>query len=131
MMIPSNVAAKLLWLSATCCCATLGALPNVALAQDVAAGKKVFAQCAACHTLDGSPSVGPSLKGVVGRPVGSLPGFRFSRALKTSGKTWNEALLSAFISNPQAAMPGSVMPFSGLADATEVANLVAFLKTQK
>jgi cytochrome c len=77
----------------------------------VAAGKKVFAQCAACHSLDGSPG-GAQPQGGLGRQVGSLAGFRFSRALKSAGKTWDEALLKAYVSNPQAAFPGNVMPFS-------------------
>lgn len=109
----------------------LGAAAGAARAQDVAAGKKVFAQCAACHSLDGSPGVGPSLKGVLGRQVGSLAGFRFSRALKSAGKTWDEALLKAYVSNPQAAFPGNVMPFSGLASPQDAADLVAFLKSSK
>jgi cytochrome c oxidase subunit 2 len=51
----------------------IGALPPTpgaaAAAATGEAGKTLFAQkgCAACHTVDGAPGVGPTLKGVLGR----------------------------------------------------------------
>jgi cytochrome c len=100
-------------------------------AQDAAAGKLVFAQCASCHTTDGSPLVGPSLQGIAGRAAGTFAGFRYSRAMKSSGKTWDDASLDAFIADPQKLIPGNVMPFSGVADAKQRADLIAYLKTLK
>jgi cytochrome c len=102
-----------------------------AQAQDAAAGKAVFAQCASCHTTDGSPLVGPSLQGIAGRASGSFGGFRYSRALKSANITWDDAHLDAFIANPQTVVPGNVMPFSGIADAKQRTNLIAYLKTLK
>ena len=104
---------------------------HAAQAQDVAAGKAVFAQCAACHSIDGTNGAGPSLKGIAGTKSGEFPGFRFSRAMKNAGTLWDAKTLDAYIANPQAAMPGNVMPFSGIADAKQRADLVAYLMTLK
>ncbi|MDB5849172.1 MAG: cytochrome c family protein [Rhodoferax sp.] len=100
-------------------------------AQDVSAGKTVYAQCAACHSIDGTNGAGPSLKGVDGRKVGSFPGFRYSRAMKATAYNWDAAKLEAYIANPQTAIPGNVMPYSGLADAKQRADLVAYLQSLK
>ena len=110
---------------------TLGLLAASAQAQDATAGKAAFAQCSACHTLDGSNGVGPSLKGVAGRKAGSLPGFRFSRGMKSAGFNWDDKTLAAYLADPQKTVPGNVMPFSGVADEKQRADLVAFLMTQK
>jgi cytochrome c len=100
-------------------------------AQDVAAGKQVYQQCAACHSIDGSNTVGPSLKGVVGRTAGTFPGFRYSRAMKNAGYAWDAAKLDPYLANPQAALPGNVMPFSGITDAKQRTDLIAYLATLK
>jgi cytochrome c len=103
----------------------------VSHAQDAAAGKAVFAQCAACHSIDGSNGVGPSLQGVVGRKAGTFPGFRYSRAMKSATITWDGPTLDAYVAEPQKALPGNVMPFSGLPDAKQRADLVAYLQALK
>jgi len=100
-------------------------------AQDLAAGKAAAAQCVACHSLDGSNGAGPTLKGILGRKAGSVPGFRYSRAMRTSSIFWDAKLLDAYLANPQQAVPGNVMPFSGIADATERANLLAYIASQQ
>jgi len=100
-------------------------------AQDVAAGKQVYAQCAACHSINGSHGVGPTLQGVVGRQAGSILGFRFSRAMKGAGYPWDARTLDAYIENPQAAVPGNVMPYAGLVDVKQRADLIAYLATLK
>ena len=100
-----------------------------AKAQDATAGKAVFAQCAACHSIDGSNGVGPSLQGVVGRKVGSSSGFRYSRAMKSAAFSWDTTHLDAYLADPQTALPGNVMPFSGVADTKARADLVAYLQT--
>jgi cytochrome c len=116
----------------TTAAAALSALCTAgAHAQDVAAGRQAYAQCAACHSIDGSPGVGPSLKGVVGREAGSAPGFRFSRAMKGAGYPWDARKLDAYIANPQNAVPGNVMPYAGLDDAKQRADLVAYLASLK
>jgi cytochrome c2 len=66
-------------------------------------------------TLDGqlafAPPFGPNLRGVVGRPAGSVEGFQYSKTmLKTlKGMEWTEAALNVWITNPQAWVPGVFM----------------------
>jgi cytochrome c len=90
---------------------------------------KTWATCAACHAAEGSGSIGPTLRGVAGRKAGSVPGFGYSRAMKSAGITWDDASLAAFITDPQHAVPGNRMPFTGIPDPAEVAELVRYLKT--
>jgi cytochrome c len=100
-------------------------------AQDAAAGKAVFAQCQACHSVDGTNGAGPSLKGVAGRKAGTFSGFRYSRAMTGAGVNWDPKALDAFIAEPQKVVPGTVMPFGGMPDASQRASLVAYLQTLK
>ena len=105
-------------------------LPLTALqAQDANAGKRVFAQCSSCHSTDGTNGMGPSLEGVVGRKAGTLAGFRYSRAMKNAGFAWTTRLLDDYIADPQKVLPGNLMPFSGVADARQRADLIAYLIT--
>ena len=95
---------------------------------DAKRGEKVFENCRACHAADGQANeVGPALRGVVGRKAGERDDFRYSPALKRSGIVWNAKTLDAFIADPQQAVPGNRMPFSGLPDAKERADLIAYL----
>jgi cytochrome c len=112
-------------------CTALLCVGATASAQDSAAGKKAFAQCAACHSVDGTNGVGPSLQGVIGRKAGSFAGFRYSRAMKAAATTWDAVSLEAFIADPQKAVPGNVMPFAGVPDARERADIAAYLATLK
>jgi len=112
-------------------CAALLCAVTAAPAQDAIAGKAAFAACSACHSVDGSNGAGPSLQGVVGRKAGGFAGFRYSRAMKAAGTAWEAVSLDAYIADPQKAIPGNVMPFSGLPDAKVRADIVAYLGTLK
>ena len=91
-------------------------------------GEKAFENCRACHAIDGkSNDVGPALSGVIGRKAAERDDFRYSPALKRSNITWNAKNLDAFVADPQQLVPGNRMPFSGLPDAKERADLIAFL----
>lgn len=90
-------------------------------------GKGLFEQCAACHTVDGGDSVGPTLLGIAGRKAGSVEGFRYSRALRTSNVIWDAASLDAFLADPQQAVPGNVMPYSGMTDPRQRVAVIAYL----
>ncbi|HTD06636.1 c-type cytochrome [Undibacterium sp.] len=102
-----------------------------AMAQDATAGKQVFAQCAACHAATATNGVGPGLLGIVGRKSASSPGFRYSPAMKRASLTWDEKTLDTYITDPQKTIPGNLMPFSGIADARQRADLIAYLKMVK
>jgi cytochrome c len=97
-------------------------------AQDVQRGEKLFTDCRACHTVQpGVNNVGPSLAGILGRKAGAGDDFRYSPAMKRSGITWDAAALGAFIKDPQGVVPGNRMPYAGMPDDKDVADLLAWL----
>lgn len=94
-------------------------------------GQRVFeTTCAACHSLEPNQSMtGPSLADLWNRKAGSLTGFpRYSAALKSSGVLWNDKTLDEWIKNPQQLVPGNDMPFQGITNDQQRADLLAFLK---
>jgi cytochrome c len=96
---------------------------------DAARGEKRFEECATCHTVErGVNNVGPSLNGLIGRKAGEVAEFRYSPALKKSGITWTLQTLDAFIADPQKEVPGNRMPFAGMPDAGDRADLIAYLQ---
>lgn len=101
---------------------------------DAAKGEKVFLKCKACHDIEkGENRVGPTLKGIIGRPVASAADFKFSDdmlAAGKEGKVWDEAALAAYLPNPKAMFSKTKMAFAGLKKPEEVADLIAFLKTK-
>jgi len=110
----------------------LGILSETSQAQDLKPGESLFQVCVACHsTKAGEQGMGPSLAGIFGRQAASQPGFRYSSALKKTGVAWNEQSLNAYLADPQAFAPGNRMPYSGMPDATERTDLIAYLKTLK
>lgn len=98
---------------------------------DAKQGARLFANCAACHSLTANTNMtGPSLAGVWARKAGSLASFdRYSPALKSAKFTWNANSLDAWLTNPAAFIPGNFMTFAGIDDAKARADLIAFLKT--
>ena len=93
-------------------------------------GEKIYERCAACHSLD-RDRTGPRHDGLIGRRVGSIPGFPYSSAMKkagAAGMVWDEATLDRFLENPMKAIPGTRMGYAGVKDAQERADLIAFLK---
>ena len=94
---------------------------------DPAQGRALYAQCLACHTL-AENSVGPKHCGLFGRRAGTVPGFDYSPAMRNSGIVWNAKTLDRFLADPQKAVPGTAMPFAGIADAAERADLIAYLR---
>jgi len=101
-----------------------------AAAQDAKRGQKLFEECAACHAVERGPQqgVGPDLHGVFGRKAGALDEFRYSPALKRSGITWTPQALDAYIADPQKAMPQNRMPYAGMPDARDRADLIAYMQ---
>ena len=89
----------------------------------------VFGQCIVCHSIDGSNGTGPTLKGVFGRKSGSVPGFRYGRALRAAGIVWDDVSLDQFLKSPQGLVPGTLMPFSGVPESAQRAALIAYLKS--
>lgn len=95
---------------------------------DPARGEARFQDCAACHsTQPGVNNVGPSLNGVLDRKAATAADFRYSPALKRSGITWTAETIDAFISDPQKMIPNNRMPYAGMTEPADRADLIAYL----
>lgn len=93
-------------------------------------GAAVFRACVACHTLspDEGNRAGPTLAGIFGRRIATLPGYNFSAALKKLDIVWTpETVSKLFELGPSAYTPGTKMPEQTIGSAEERAALVRFL----
>ena len=94
-------------------------------------GATVFRACAACHTLkpeDGSRA-GPTLHGLFGRRIATLPGYNFSPALRQLDFVWTrETVAKLFEIGPAAYTPGTKMPDQRIGRAEDREALVNFLE---
>jgi cytochrome c len=117
--------------------ALLAAWSGSALAAgDAAKGKEVFEKCAVCHMVGpGAVTVvGPELNGIVGRKAASIANYpMYSDGMKLLGElgvVWTEENLDKWLANPKAMLPGSSMSlFPGVPDASDRADVIAYLKT--
>lgn len=93
-------------------------------------GKKMYARCRTCHTLDegGKNRVGPNLWGIFGKTSGTAEGFAYSKAMKEAAIVWDEQSISDYIENPKSYLPGGKMVFVGLRKPEDRENLIAYLK---
>jgi cytochrome c len=100
-----------------------------ALAQDSAAGEAAFRKCQPCHDVGETAKnkLGPELNGLDGRKAGTVEGYAFSDADKSSGIVWSEASFKEYLENPQEKMPGTKMILA-VKNEKEVADLWAYLK---
>ncbi|MCX7375237.1 MAG: cytochrome c family protein [Alphaproteobacteria bacterium] len=106
---------------------------GAAWAGDAEAGARVFrTQCGACHVVEaGKNRVGPSMFGIVGRVSGTVEGFRYSAANRDAKLTWTPEVLDKYLVNPRETIPGTTMAYVGLKNATQRADLIAYLETLK
>jgi cytochrome c2 len=96
---------------------------------DPARGEQRFGDCVACHSTERDVNgVGPSLHGVFERKAGELTDFRYSPALRRSGITWTAQALDSFIADPQKMVPANRMPYGGMPDAGDRADLISYLQ---
>ncbi len=101
------------------------------LTGDVEAGRVAFGQCRSCHAVEaGVNRVGPSLHGVVGRPVGHEEGYCYSTAMAAAGGAWDDQRLYDYLENPREHIVGTKMTFPGIKDGQRRADIIAYLKTQ-
>ncbi|MFL4983735.1 MAG: c-type cytochrome [Xanthobacteraceae bacterium] len=94
-------------------------------------GAEVFRACVACHTLspDEGNRAGPTLAGIFGRRIASLPGYNFSAALKKLDIVWTpETVAKLFEVGPATYTPGTKMPEQTLGSPDDRAALVRFLE---
>lgn len=93
-------------------------------------GADVFRACVACHTLSAKEAqrAGPTLAGLYGRKIASLPDYRFSEALKTMDIVWTpETVARLFEVGPNAYTPGTKMPEQRIGSAEDRRALTDFL----
>jgi cytochrome c len=119
--------------------ALAGLCTSALAAGDAEKGKAAFAKCAICHQVGPGAKtlVGPELNGIVGRKAASVADYTlYSAGLKklgADGFTWTEENLDKWIADPKAMIPDSPMSlaFTGIPDAAERADIIAYLKTQQ
>ena len=96
---------------------------------NAAEGAKVFKKCAACHSINeaGSNKIGPALWGVLGRSAGSVPDYKYSKAMISYGKNWSFEEMNGFLIKPKDWIKGTKMSFAGLKKAEDRAAVILYM----
>ena len=94
-----------------------------------AEGAKVFKKCAACHSIKegGANKIGPALWGALGRTAGSLPDYKYSKAMAAHGKNWSFEEMNGFLIKPKDWIKGTKMSFAGLKNAKDRAAVILYM----
>ena len=94
-----------------------------------AEGAKIFKKCAACHSIaeGGANKIGPALWGVLGRVAGSVPGYKYSKAMAGYGKNWAFEEMDGFLIKPKDWIKGTKMAFAGLKNAKDRAAVILYM----
>ena len=96
---------------------------------DAVSGEKVFKKCAACHSIvkGGKNKIGPALYDVVGRKVGDISDYKYSKALAAYGKEWTFEELNGFLIKPAKWVKGTKMAYAGLRKEKDRASVIKYL----
>ena len=96
---------------------------------DVTSGEKIFKKCAACHSIikGGKNNIGPALYNVVGRKIGGVSDYKYSKALIEYGKEWNFEELNGFLIKPAKWIKGTKMAYAGLRKESDRASVIKYL----
>ena len=96
---------------------------------DLAVGEKVFKKCAACHSIvkGGKNNIGPALYNVVGRKIGMVNDYKYSKALSSYGKEWTFEELNGYLIKPAKWIKGTKMAFAGLRKEKDRASVIKYL----
>ena len=96
---------------------------------DIVTGEKVFKKCAACHSIvkGGKNNIGPALYNVVGRDVGAVSDYKYSKALAAYGKAWTFEELNGYLVKPAKWIKGTKMAFAGLRKEKDRASVIFYL----
>ena len=96
---------------------------------DIAHGEKVFKKCAACHSINkgGANKIGPALYNVVGRKVGGIAEYKYSKALSEYDKEWSFEELNGFLIKPAKWIKGTKMAYAGLRKEKDRASVIKYL----
>tara|TARA_B100000579_G_C22739800_1_gene808509 strand:- start:210 stop:731 length:522 start_codon:yes stop_codon:yes gene_type:complete len=95
-------------------------------------GEKVFKKCASCHSISkgGKNKIGPALWGVIGRQVGTVAEYKYSKSLIAYGKKWSFEEMNGFLIKPKEWIPGTKMAFAGLKNEKDRASLILYMNSQ-
>ena len=77
--------------------------------------------------MDGGNKIGPALYNVVGRNVGSVSDYKYSKSLSTYGKDWTFEELNGFLIKPATWIKGTKMAYSGLKKEKDRASVIMYL----
>ena len=96
---------------------------------DIVSGEKIFKKCAACHSINkgGQNNIGPALYNVVGRKVGGVSDYKYSKALMTYDKEWSFEELNGFLIKPAKWIKGTKMAYAGLRKEKDRASVIKYL----
>ncbi len=96
---------------------------------EVSHGEKVFKKCAACHSIvkGGKNNIGPALYNVVGRKVGIVSDYKYSKALSGYEKEWTFEELNGYLIKPAKWIKGTKMAFAGLRKEKDRASVIKYL----
>ena len=96
---------------------------------DPVLGEKVFKKCAACHSIvkGGKNNIGPALYNVVGRKVGIVSDYKYSKALSGYEKEWTFEELNGYLLKPAKWIKGTKMAFAGLRKEKDRASVILYL----
>ena len=96
---------------------------------DIVSGEKVFKKCAACHSINkgGKNKIGPALYNVVGRTVGGVDDYKYSKTLSSYGKKWTFEELNGFLTKPSSYLKGTKMSYAGLRKEKDRASVIKYL----
>ena len=96
---------------------------------DITTGEKVFKKCAACHSIvkGGKNNIGPALYNVVGRKIGSVSDYKYSKALSEYNKEWTIEELNGYLIKPAKWIKGTKMAFAGLRKEKDRASVIKYL----
>lgn len=123
------------WLGLAAAGIIAGFVAPEAQAQDVAAGERLFKRhCGICHIAEKDSArrlQGPNLWGLIGRKAGTVEGFRYSDANKSSGIVWSAETLDPYLTDPREVIKGTTMAFVGVKKADERKAIIEYLNAQK
>ena len=96
---------------------------------DLTHGEKVFKKCAACHSIvkGGKNNIGPALYNVVGRKIGIVEDYKYSKALASYDKEWTFEELNGYLIKPAKWIKGTKMAFAGLRKEKDRASVILYL----
>ncbi|HAT08253.1 MAG TPA: cytochrome c family protein [Rhodobiaceae bacterium] len=102
-------------------------------AGDAVKGAKIYKKCVSCHMIgDGAKNrIGPHLNGVIGREIGGITDYKYSKAMvkyAATEKVWSEENLAAYLESPRKVVKGGRMSFAGLRKQKDRADVIAYLK---